>query len=307
MMGRQRLLSRAVGKHGFLVMGESQRQIFSDNQLKIDGSLFVVKKEALHPNHIVFKSKLMENFCSSKLNNISVEDIDKFMALSVSSEDLSTACEMIEAFLSDKDWDLLHPSTNIELLHSYTCVCHILGCPKEAMLIWQQPTVRSMVAESPSKETYQTLVIYLDLMLKHNMYKELLEIYAYFNDCQADLINQPKAALLVVLALYKEGTTESLKQSLLLLHKMKQNPKARSNHRMIISPALLAYNLGQHAKACAILQRFAKQHSSTLLSQSLEMMALAKAGKLEQAMEVLREFLPRRAKRRSMDQEKPAR
>merc|ERR1719391_1208045 len=119
---------------------------------------------------------------------------------------------MIEAFLSDKDWGLLHPSTNIELLHSYTCVCHILGCPKEAMLIWQQPTVRSMVAESPSKETYQTLVIYLDLMLKHNMYKELLEIYAYFNDCQADLINQPKAALLVVLALYKEGTTESLKQ-----------------------------------------------------------------------------------------------
>ena len=59
MMGRQRLLSRAVGKHGFLVMGESQRQIFSDNQLKIDGSLFVEKEETLHPNHIVFKSKLM--------------------------------------------------------------------------------------------------------------------------------------------------------------------------------------------------------------------------------------------------------
>ena len=303
MMGMKRLLSRAVGKHGFLVLGEGQRQIFSDNQLKIDGSLFVEREEALHPNQIAFKSKLMENFISSKLNNISVDDMDKFMALSVSSEDLSIACEMIEAFLSDNDLDLLHPNANIELLHSYTCVSHILGCPKEAMLIWQRSNVRNMVAESPSKETYQTVVIYLDLMLKHSMYKELLEIYAYFNDCQPDLINQPKAALLVVLALYKEGTTESLKQSLLLLHKM----KARSNQKMIISPALLAYNLGQHSKACAILQRFGKPHSSTLLSQSLEMMALAKAGKLEQATEVLREFLPRRAKRRGVDPEQPAR
>ena len=303
MMGMKRLLSRAVGKHGFLVLGEGQRQIFSDNQLKIDGSLFVEKEEALHPNQIAFKSKLMENFISSKLNNISVDDMDKFMALSVSSEDLSIACEMIQAFLRDNDLDLLHPNANTELLHSYTCVSHILGCPKEALLIWQRPNVRNMVAESPSKETYQTVVIYLDLMLKHSMYKELLEIYAYFNDCQPDLINQPKAALLVVLALYKEGTTESLKQSLLLLHKM----KARSNQKMIISPALLAYNLGQHSKACAILQRFGKPHSSTLLSQSLEMMALAKAGKLEQATEVLREFLPRRAKRRGVDPEQPAR
>jgi len=225
------------------------------------------------------------------------------MALSVSSEDLSIACEMIEAFLSDNDLDLLHPNANVELLHSYTCVSHMLGCPKEAILIWQRSNVRNMVAESPSKETYQTVVIYLDLMLKHSMYKELLEIYAYFNDCQPDLINQPKAALLVVLALYKEGTTESLKQSLLLLHKM----KARSNQKMVISPALLAYNLGQHSKACAILQRFGKPHSSTLLSQSLEMMALAKSGKLEQATEVLREFLPRRAKRRGVDPEQPAR
>ena len=303
MMGMKRLLSRAVGKHGFLVLGEGRRQIFSDNQLKIDGSLFVEREEALHPNQIAFKSKLMENFISSKLNNISVDDMDKFMALSVSSEDLSIACEMIEAFLSDNDLDLLHPNANVELLHSYTCVSHMLGYPKEAILIWQRSNVRNMVAESPSKETYQTVVIYLDLMLKHSMYKELLEIYAYFNDCQPDLINQPKAALLVVLALYKEGTTESLKQSLLLLHKM----KARSNQKMIISPALLAYNLGQHSKACAILQRFGKPHSSTLLSQSLEMMALAKAGKLEQATEVLREFLPRRAKRRGVDPEQPAR
>ena len=52
MMGMQRLLSRAVGKHGFLVLGEGQRQIFSDNQLKIDGSLFVEREEALHPNQI---------------------------------------------------------------------------------------------------------------------------------------------------------------------------------------------------------------------------------------------------------------
>ena len=181
MMGRQKLLSRAVGRHGFLVMGEGQRQIFSDSQLKIDGSLFVEKELALHPNQIAFKSKLMENFCSSKLNNISVDDIDKFMALSVCSEDLSTACEMIEAFLSDKDLDLLHPNANIELIHSYTCVSHLLGCPKEATLIWQQSNVRSMVAESPSKETYRTVVVYLDLMLKHSMYKELLDIYAYFN------------------------------------------------------------------------------------------------------------------------------
>ena len=307
MMGKQRLLVRAVEKRGFLVIGNGQRQIFSDNQLKIDCSLFVKKEADLHPNQIAFKSKLVENFISSKLNNISVDDIDKFMALSVSSEDLSTACEMIEAFLSDKDLDLLHPNANIELLNSYTCVSHILRCPKEAMLIWQQSSVRKMVAESPSKETYQTVVIYLDLLLKHSMYKELLEIYAFFNDCQPDLINQPKAAFLVVLALYKEGTTESLSQSLCLLHKMKQHTKARSSQKMIISPALLAYNLGQHSKACAILQRFGKPHSSTLLSQSLEMMALAKAGKLEQAIEVLREFLPRKAKRRGVDPEQPAR
>ena len=306
MMGKQRLLSRAVGKNGFLAVAEGSRQIYSDNQLWIDGSLFVEKEEALHPKQIAFKSKLIENFSSSKLNNIAVDDIDKFMALSVSSEDLSTACEMIEAFLSDKDFDLLHPNTNVELLHSYTCVSHILGCPKEAMLIWQQPIVRSMVAGSPSMETYLMLVIYLDLMLKHGMYKELLEIYAYFNDCQPDLINQPKAALLVVLALYREGTTESLRQSLLLLHKMKLK-QARMNHRMIIGPALLAYNLGQHSKACAILQRFGNLHAASLLSQSLEMMALAKAGKLEQAVEVLRAFLPRKAKRRGVDPEQPAR
>ena len=164
-----------------------------------------------------------------------------------------------------------------------------------------------MVAGSPSKETYLTLVIYLDLMLKHNMYKELLEIYAFFNDCQPDLINQPKAALLVVLALYREGTIESLKQSLLLLHKMKHIGKTRMNHRMIIGPALLAYNLGQHSKACAILQRFGNLHAASLLSQSLEMMALAKAGKLKQAVEVLRAFLPRKAKRRGVDPEQPAR
>ena len=301
------MLTRAVEKHGFVAAGEGSRQIFSDNQLRIDGSLFVKKEEALHPNQIAFKSKLIDSLSSSKLNNISVDDIDKFMALSVSSEDLSTAHEMIEAFLSDKDLDLLHPNANIELLNSYTCVSHILRCPKEAMLIWQQSSVRKMVAESPSKETYQTVVIYLDLLLKHSMYKELLEIYAFFNDCQPDLINQPKAAFLVVLALYKEGTKESLNQSLCLLHKMKQHTKARSSQKMIISPALLAYNLGQHSKACAILQRFGKPHSSTLLSQSLEMMALAKAGKLEQAIEVLREFLPRKAKRRGVDPEQPAR
>ena len=307
LMGRQKLLTRAVEKHGFVAAGEGSRQIFSDNQLRIDGSLFVKKEEALHPNQIAFKSKLIDSLSSSKLNNISVDDIDKFMALSVSSEDLSTAHEMIEAFLSDKDLNLLHPNSNLELLHSFTCVSHILGCPKEAMLVWQQPDVRSMLAGSPSMETYLTVVIYLDLMLKHSMYKELLEIYAYFNDCQPDLINQPKAALLVVLALYKEGTTESLSQSLLLVHKMKQIAKTRMNLRMIIGPALLAYNLGQHSKACSILQRFGNQHATTLLSQSLEMMALAKAGKLEQAVEVLREFLPRRAKRRGKDPEQPAR
>ena len=79
-MGRQRLLSRAVGKHGFLIKG-GQRQIFSDSFLKIDGSLFVEKEEALHPNQIAFKSKLMENFSLSKLNNISVDDniyVDQF-------------------------------------------------------------------------------------------------------------------------------------------------------------------------------------------------------------------------------------
>ena len=309
LIGRQKSLIRAVEKHGLLAIGGGHRQIFSDNQLRIDGSLFVEKEEALHPNQIAFKSKLSDNLSSSKLNNISVDDIDKFMALSVSSEDLSMAHEMIEAFLSDKDLDLLHPNSKLELLHSFTCVSHILGCPKEAMLVWQQPNVRSMVAGSPSMETYLTVVIYLDLMLKHSMYKELLEIYAFFNDCQPDLINRPKAALLVVLALYKEGTTESLSQSLLLVHKMKQIAQTRMNHRMIIGPALLAYNLGQHSKTCAILQRFGNgnPHTASLLSQSLEMMALAKAGKLEQAVEVLREFLPRRAKRRGKDPEQPAR
>ena len=176
------------------------------------------------------------------------------------------------------------------------------------MLIWQHSNVRKMVAESPSKEMYQTVVIYLDLLLKHNMYKELLEIYAYFNDCQPDLINQPKAALLVVLALYKEGTTESLRQSLLLLDKIKQDPRGRSKHRMVVSPALLAYNLGQHSKACAILQRFRFFNGpSTLLSQSVEMMAFAKAGKLDLAIEVLREFLPKKPKRRGVNPEQPSR
>ena len=306
MMGRQSLPSKAFGEHGFLVMGIGQRQIFSNNHLRIDASLFVQKEEALHPNQIEFKSRLKQNFDSSKLNNIAVDDIDKFMALSVCSGDLVTAREMIEAFLSDKDFELLHPNVNIELIHSFTCVSHILDFPKEAMLLWQQLHVRKVVANKPSKETYPTVVMYLDLMLRHNMHKELLEIYAYYNVHQPDLMNRPKAALLAVLALYKEGTPESLEQSLLLLQKVKQNPKNRSSQRLITSPALLAFNLGQHSKACAILQRFGKPHSSTLLSQSLEMMALARAGKLEQAVEVLREFLPRRAKR-SLDPEQPAR
>ena len=51
------MLSKAFGEHGFLVMGIGQRQIFSNNHLRIDASLFVQKEEALHPNQIEFKKQ----------------------------------------------------------------------------------------------------------------------------------------------------------------------------------------------------------------------------------------------------------
>ena len=299
MMGRQRLLSKAVRS----VI--SPRQIFSHSHLKIDVSLYVEKEAALHPNQIAFKSKLKDHFSLSQLNNISVDDIDKFMALSVNSEDLSTACEMIEAYLGDKDLHILHPKADLDLLNSYTCVCHILGNPKEAILLWNQPQVRDVIHKSSSKQLYLALIIYLDLLQKHGMYNELLEMYRFLADQRPELIRQSrKIALLVMLALYKEGTPESLSQSLLLLG---QHQKNKGNQKMVISPALIAYNLGQHAKAYSILQHFGTSASSNLLIQSLEMMALSKAGKLDQALEVLREFLPRRPRRRAADGESPAR
>ena len=283
----------------------SWRTLYSRGRLGIDPSLFLESEASLQPGQAVFKEKIRDAFISSRLKNVFIDDIDKFLALSV-TPDLALAREMISEVVKDDILEIIHPVGKDELFLSFNTACHLLGEVEEASTFWKDPTIKDVLGQGSSAEKLRAVTIYLDLLLKSEEYEELIEFFAVNEEY---LITHSTPVFLVLLAHYKQGTRQALTKSVAILSKFSNEYESKQkifvSDKMAPVVALLAYNLQEYAKAFDILQHFAKQKSYghgpektfTLRSNSLIMMILAKSGRVEEAIEILREWKPVKQKK----------
>jgi len=131
--------------------------------------------------------------------------------------------------------------------------------------VWEKEHLLAMVAASPSRDAYRAATTYMDLLLEHGRNRELLAIFALLKE---ELVRSNLPVLLAQLAHYREGTAAALTAALRLLLQVQGSrqvgattpPYHHYRHptkvlgRATLAPALLAYNLGEHAKCLAILQ-----------------------------------------------------
>jgi len=284
-----------------LTRSSSSRWIYSAAYLGIDISLFA-RQRTLHPHQEIFKDQVRNNFYKTKLSNILVDDIDKFISLSVSEEDLELSRKLIGAAANDEFLKVIEPDFLKELFSNFIQVCYLQNNPHEAMQAWKDPCLMNDIFELSKFDYSKPSVIYLNLLLQNGMYEELL---ATFSADQDNLMIVRKAILLSILACYKLGTKEALTRCVqyLSIHKqMKGVPEYRFlDERMWLGAALLAFNLEEYAKAHMIIQHYQQvtrrkkgKFEGTLVVNSLMMMVLAKSGRLEEAIILMKEICPQK-------------
>lgn len=234
-----------------------------------------------------YRDRVRDRFARTGLADVLVEDVDKFIALAAGPTLLGVAGDMVVEVAGDPDLLLLHPTAPLDLLLALTRAAHIQGCPEEAARVWEQENLRAMVAASPSRETYRAATTYMDLLLEHGRHQQLLATFALLEE---ELVRSNLAVLLAQLAHYREGTAASLTAALRLLLRVQAGRRVLG--RAAVAPALLAFNLGEHAKCLAILQVGLVRGRESLLHSSLATMAAARAGRLQEAVARLEALLP---------------
>jgi hypothetical protein len=287
---------------------QANRNIFSHSRLDIDPSLFASSNDAIGPKQATMKEIIQNNFKTSRLKKVLVDDVDKFLSLSVTTSDLQLAKEMVAGVAADEVLGVLHPAGATELFLNYNRACHLLGRPQEATAAWEDSRImeRFVLKEGVAcPEAFKSLGIYMDLLLDSGQYDEVVEMFLRHKEALTGSgQGRPPGGLpvrLVLLALYKQRTEQALTTSVHILDRFVRNSHTQQHnpHRDSIgSVACLAFDLGEYAKALAILDRYSElqgKAKGTLLLQSMRMMCLAKCDRLDEAVVVLKkEFLPRR-------------
>ena len=282
---------------GCLLPRVTTRTIFSHGRLGIDPSLFVESEASLQPGQTIFKEKVKQNFVTSGLRNVLTDDIDKFIALSVSGEDLEVAGSMVLEVAKDEVLQSIQPNSELDLFLSFNQACHLLDKPQEASQAWAGLKEGSTPASS--NRLYKASIVYQDLLLKHGLHEELLQ---FFSLHEHHLLKFTASTLPVLLALYKLGTRESLARSVgILFHHAGDKRGKWLTEKMAIATALHAFKLEEYAKAQAILQQTVSRtfinRNAPLLIASLQMQVMAHSDRLDEAVELLRGFVPRKVKR----------
>lgn len=285
-----------------LVRSPQNRRIYSAAVLGIDTTLFA-QQETLHHTQEMFKDQVRNNFYETRLSNILIDDIDKFVSLSVCGDDLELARQLIGEAAGDALLRVLEPDLVKEIFSNFNQACHLQNNPHEAMQAWKDPLLKNDLMEISwqTNELYKSSLIFLDLLLENGLYEELLVMFCLHQD---HLLQSSRPTLLAILACYKLGTKEALSSSIQYLSTYARNQKGklklqRVYERMVVATALLAYNLEEYALAYTVLQKFAIQNFKTksnnkygggsLLVNSLQMMVLARSGRLEEAVTMMKE------------------
>ena len=282
------------------------RTVFSHARMGVDPGMFLASEDDLQPDQSEFKERTRVAFTSSELKDTLIEDIHKFVTLSVTAADLGLAREMLASMASDET------SQDSDLFLTFISACSLLGQPAEAIRAWQDPRLSHVVKASlhGESECYMATLVYMNMLLDCGMYDQLVDFFLEHED---HLEGHIKVTLLAVLACYKQGTEQALEQGIQILSNFvvkrpiprEKDRRSRMKDKLVIAVALHAYNLGDYSKAYSILERFGEEERFNskvqkqqkrwgLLVQSLMMMSLAKGGHIHEAIGVLETFMPRK-------------
>ena len=273
------------------------RLVFTDNYLGVDK---VKMRQLQHRTQIQgpeeFKERVKMNFNASELKNIFNDEIEKFLYLSKDSDGLEFSLELIKKSIINAG-----PGGNVfKNVWDYFYLCHVLNKPLEAIKAWDDPTIGSTTY---LENTNNISVLYFDLLLKNQMYDQLLATFSAHED---NFVKQHKLVMLTSLACYKIGTTEALKTLTKILSKHAELNNNRISGRASVAGALLAHNLEENATAKAIVDQSikmspvpGKETQTTFLLTSMNLMILANSGRLEEAMDYIRaNILPTHTQRK---------
>jgi len=245
----------------------------------------VAKQKLLISNPVVFKEKIRNNFEKSGLRNIFSEEVEKFQLLCEDKEDLDFALALIDKSLSSDFSSVRMDDYSFENILLYFQICYLKNLPNQALKGWKNPTLKSTTLLENNKTISR---LHFDLLFNNAMYQEIVD--EFFSNINHN-VKHSGPTTLTSLACYKLGTRKSLEQSIRILS-LSNSHDVTVGKRCTKSAALLAYNLEEYAVAHDIIKKYGGK--GVLFNDTLELMVLAAAGRLEEAILFFRvNFVPR--------------
>ena len=272
---RQSLIPRLPSSSCSAATSLSSRTLFSDSFHKMHTFLDSVSKlKLMIQDPPAYKSKVLENFRATGLQNIFDEEISNTVALSENEEDLRSCKELLVAIYGNslRMGDKESKDKMYLALVNFFKLCKLFNSVDVAVEMWKNETVQQSMLLQNSKTISR---LYIDLMFENGRYQDIVDEYLKSPD---HLAKFEFMYALVPLSCYKIGTREALETALNVLHLMKKDKIQTS--RGPKAAALLAYNLNENVIAHNLLRKQGKH----IFNEHLEILLLLQADKLQEAV-----------------------
>jgi len=256
-----------------------QRNFFEDyHHLEVVKEL-TLKKQTQMEGAEQFKTSLTKHFNESGLKNIIHKDIDQYLLLAKSKEEMKETANMLAALLYDHlrfDAKLMPP-----ILILFFKKCYLLNCVDEAKNLWDLNLMRF-----GTNVNGKLMRLYLDILHSNGCYQDVLDAFDKSKFLFTDDIRGLQCLSLVINSCYRIGTKESLKKSIEEVFLIKEGKHQLDDLKFI---AMHAFNLKEYDLSMMFVKKLQDQTSTKHpFHRDLELMIQIRTGKLQEAVAKLR-------------------
>jgi len=239
------------------------------------------KAQSQMKNPEAFKKSVTKNFHESGLKNIFLTEIDQYLKLAQSKDEMKEAVNILVALMNN---ELPFDAEEFQkLLIYFLKKCYSFSAVDEAKQLWSTNLLRF------SNNTNSNLMrLYLDILYSHGRYEDVIDEFDKSNFLFNNNVKGLQSLDLVSFSCFKIGTRESLKKNIQEVLPLYQG-KFESDRLVLQFTAMHAFKLEEYAVAMMYVQKL-KENTRFVhpFHIDLEMMILIKTGKLEEAFTMFR-------------------
>jgi len=234
-----------------------------------------------------FQKSVEKNFHESGLKNIFLTEIDQYLKLAQSKDEMKEAVNILVVLMNN---DLMFDAEQFQkILIYFLKKCYTYSCVEEAKQLWSTNLLRF------GKNTNSKLMrLYLDILYSNGCYEDVIDEFDKSNFLFNGNVKGLQSLALISLSCFKIGTRDSLKkniQEVLPVYK----GKFEAARFVLQYTAMHAFNLEEYALSMMYVQKLKERTRFTHpWHKDLEVMILIKTGKLVEAVAMFRAQLSSR-------------